>query len=109
MTRTTAPRRALRDLSLASLLTLAAAAPTLAADGAAVYNQNCAMCHNPGLANSPKFGDKAGWAARLPSGRDALLKSVLMGKGAMPARGGNPKLGDEEVAAALDHLLASVK
>lgn len=109
MTRRSPLPQALRDLSLAGLLTLAAAVPALAADGPTVYNQNCAMCHNPGLANSPKWGDKAGWATRLPSGREALLKSVLMGKGAMPARGGNPKLGDEEVAAALDHLLASVK
>lgn len=96
--------------ALATLLVGASAVPpALAADGTAVYNQNCAMCHNPGLANSPKLGDKAAWAPRVALGRDALLKSALTGKGAMPPRAGNPKLSDDEVAAALDHLLAAVK
>jgi cytochrome c5 len=67
------------------------------------------MCHVPGLANAPKFGDKAAWEPRVASGREALLGSALKGKNAMPARGGNPKLSDEEVAAALDHMLAAVK
>lgn len=80
-----------------------------AADGATVYNQNCAMCHNPGLANSPKFGDKAAWAPRLATGKEALLKSALNGKGVMPAKGGNPKLSDEDISAAIDHMLAAVK
>ena len=80
-----------------------------AADGLAVYNQNCAMCHVPGLANAPKFGDKAAWAPRLETGRDALLAAAIKGKGAMPPRAGNPKLTDAEVAAALDHLLAAAK
>jgi cytochrome c5 len=95
------------------VLTAAAAAlatlPAQAADGAAVFNQACSMCHTPGLANSPKFGDKAAWAPRVANGRDALLHSALNGKGAMPAKGGNPKLSDDEVAAALDHMLAAVK
>lgn len=80
-----------------------------AADGPAVYNQNCAMCHAPGLANSPKFGDKEAWAPRVKTGRDALLASAIKGKGVMPAKGGNPKLSDEDVGAALDHMLAAVK
>lgn len=79
-----------------------------AADGKVVFEQNCAMCHVPGLANSPKLGDKEAWAPRVKTGRDALMQSALKGKGVMPAKGGNPKLSDEEVAAALDHILASV-
>jgi len=94
-----------------TMLLLALAAPLLAqaADGATVYNQNCAMCHVPGLANAPKFGDKAAWAPRLETGRDALLNSALKGKGAMPPKAGNPKLSDEEVAAAMDHMLAAAR
>ncbi len=80
-----------------------------AADGATVYNQNCAMCHAPGLANSPKFGDKAAWAPRIATGKDALLKSALNGKGAMPARGGNAKLSDDDVAAAVEHMVNAAK
>jgi cytochrome c5 len=100
------------NAAVAALIGVAAtfsALPARAADGATVYNQTCAMCHVPGLANAPKFGDKAAWEPRLAGGRDALLNSALKGKGVMPAKGGNPKLTDEEVAAALDHMLAAVK
>jgi cytochrome c5 len=83
--------------------------PSFAADGAAVYNQNCAMCHAPGLANSPKFGDKAAWAPRIATGKESLLKSALNGKGVMPAKGGNPKLTEDEVSAAIDHMVAAAK
>lgn len=93
-----------------ALITLTGlAAPALANEGLTVYNQNCAMCHVPGLANAPKFGDKAAWGPRVATGREALLKSVLAGKGAMPPKAGNPKLTDEQAAAALDHMLAAVK
>jgi cytochrome c5 len=95
--------------SVAALFALAAAPAQAGADGLTVFNQNCAMCHVPGLANSPKFGDKEAWAPRVAQGRDALLKSALNGKGVMPPRAGNPKLSDEEVAAGLDHMLAAVK
>jgi cytochrome c5 len=96
-------------LALATAAAAFATVPAQAADGTAVFNQNCAMCHVPGLANSPKFGNKEDWAPRLATGRDALLGSALKGKNAMPARGGNPKLSDDEVAAAVDHMLAAVK
>ena len=95
-----------QTLALA-LLTLAGAAQ--AADGPTVYNQNCAMCHVPGLANSPKFGDKEAWAPRIATGKDALLQSVVKGKGAMPPKAGAADLTDEEVIAALDHMVAAVK
>lgn len=98
--------------SLAPVLTLTlltAMGTAQAADGATVYNQNCAMCHAVGLANSPKFGDKEAWAPRLATGRDALINSALKGKGVMPPKAGNPKLTDEEVVAALDHMVAAAK
>jgi cytochrome c5 len=98
--------------SLAPALTLALlalAANARAADGATVYNQNCAMCHAVGLAESPKFGDKAAWAPRIATGRDALIASAIKGKGVMPPKAGNPKLSDEEVIAALDHMVAAAK
>ena len=99
----------------ALLPVLAAATLTLstglsqAAEGKDVYNQACAMCHVPGLANAPKFGDKAAWEPRIKTGREAMLTAELKGKGAMPAKGGNPKLSDEDVGAALDFMLAAVK
>ena len=95
---------------LAALLLAACVAPAMAApDGATVYKQNCAMCHNAGLAKSPKFGDKEAWESRLAGGQPALLQAALSGKGAMPPKGGNTALTDDAVKAAVDHMLAAVK
>ncbi|MDP4302027.1 c-type cytochrome [Leptothrix discophora] len=101
--------RAFPILSAALGAAVFVALPAQAADGTAVYNANCAMCHVPGLANAPKTGDKAAWEPRLKAGRDALLASAIKGKGAMPPKAGNPKLSDEDLGAALDHMLAAVK
>jgi len=88
-----------------------AAAPASAAvvDGAAIYQQACFACHATGAANAPKLGDKAAWAPRLPSGKEALLNSVLKGKGAMPPKGGRMHLSDEQISAAVDHMIQAAQ
>jgi cytochrome c5 len=80
-----------------------------AANGAKTYDAVCAMCHNAGVAGAPKAGDKAAWAPRLAQGKETLYASALKGKGAMPAKGGNPALADADVRAAVDHLVATAK
>lgn len=68
-----------------------ASAPREIQTGEQVYKAVCASCHAAGVAGAPKFGDASVWSARLGKGYDALLTSVIKGKGAMPARGGaNP-------------------
>jgi cytochrome c5 len=86
-----------------------AAAPALAADGKAVYDRTCMVCHASGVANAPKLGDKAAWAPRLAAGKDALVTSVVKGKGAMPPKAGATDLKDDDIKAAVDYMLASVK
>jgi len=68
----------------------------------------CQACHGTGLLNSPKIGDKDAWNARLEAagGVDGLVKAAIAGKGAMPARGGNAALSDEEVKAAIEYMTA---
>lgn len=73
-------------------------------DGATSYAAQCAACHAAGLVGAPKFGDAGAWAARLGSGYDALLNSVMKGKGAMGAQAGGG-LSDLEVARAMVHML----
>lgn len=85
----------------------AAAASALAADGKAVYDKTCVACHASGVANAPKLGDKAAWAPRLATGKDALLTSVLKGKGAMPPKAGAAGLKDDEIAAAVEFMMAA--
>jgi cytochrome c5 len=71
--------------------------------GEQVYQAQCSACHNSGAAGAPKFGDAAAWAPRLATGYDALMNSVLKGKGAMAAQGGGDH-SDFEIARAVVYL-----
>ena len=73
------------------------------ASGEAVYAAQCVACHAAGVAGAPKFGDVAAWAPRIATGYEALLTSVLKGKGAMGAQGGGAYR-DEELGRAVVHL-----
>ena len=77
-----------------------AAGGSAAKNGAEIVKEVCAACHQAGVANAPKIGDKAAWAARLKLGLDGLLQSVLKGKGAMAPRAGT-NLTDQELASAI--------
>jgi len=80
-----------------------------ATDGKAVYDKICFACHAQSVAGSPKLGDKAAWAPRLKQGTDALVQSVIKGKGAMPPKAGNPALTDQEIRAAIDFMASQSK
>jgi cytochrome c5 len=56
--------------------------------GEEVYKSVCSACHAAGVAGAPAFANNGAWSARVGKGYEALLSSVLKGKGAMPARGG---------------------
>lgn len=76
-------------------------APKVVKTGEEVVKNVCGACHTTGAANAPKIGDKAGWAARLGQGLEGLTKSAVIGKAAMPPRGGVPDLSDFEIARAI--------
>lgn len=71
--------------------------------GEQVYNAVCTACHGIGAAGAPKTGDEAAWAPRIKTGYDAMLKSALEGKNAMPRQGGG-EYSDYEVARAVVYL-----
>jgi len=66
-----------------------------------IIKANCAMCHAAGLMGAPKIGDVAMWAPRISQGKDMLINNAIKGIRMMPAKGGNSRLTDEEVAAAV--------
>jgi len=68
-----------------------------------LYQGACAACHTSGVANAPKLGDVAAWEERNALGLEALVASVINGKGAMPARGGSA-YSDEDIERAVKHL-----
>lgn len=79
-------------------------------DGHAIWEAHCAVCHQTGVANAPKIGDKSEWAPILSG---ASLKTIFSrdihgytGKrGTMPAKGGNPSLSDAQVIAAAKYMI----
>jgi cytochrome c5 len=94
---------------LTALVAFGFASGAMAADGKAVYEKTCVACHAAGVANAPKFGDKAAWAPRIATGKAALVGSVTKGKNAMPPKGGNAALTDADIAAAVDYITAAAK
>jgi cytochrome c5 len=80
-----------------------------ASAGKALYDSACTACHAAGIAGAPKFGDAAAWAPRAKSGVDALVQSVIKGKGAMPAKGGRPDATDADIKASVEFMLAAAK
>lgn len=81
--------------------------------GKSVFGKVCAMCHASGAAGAPKPGNKDEWGPRIAQGNDVLYKHALEGfngtKGAMPAKGGNATLTDDEVKAAVDYMVSLSK
>ncbi|MFN7294026.1 MAG: c-type cytochrome [Lysobacteraceae bacterium] len=77
-------------------------------DGAGIYQNLCSACHANGAGGAPA-PTAAAWAPRLAQGRDTLVKHATEGfqgaAGIMPARGGNARLTDEQVAASVDYMI----
>ena len=86
----------------------AAAEPeVLAADaGAQLYEKQCKVCHENGLLEAPKFGDKAAWAPHLAKDIETLHMHSAKGFNKMPAQA----VGDvteAQVHAAVDYMVAA--
>jgi len=71
--------------------------------GEELVNGACASCHIAGVAGAPALTDADEWAARREAGLDALVASVVNGKGAMPAGGGS-NYSEEEIRLAVQHI-----
>ncbi len=90
-----------------SRVEMAAAAAGAAAAGSRsgeqIYKAVCGACHEAGVANAPKLGDKAAWAPRIALGLDGLMKSAIAGKNAMPPRGASDA-NDAELARTIVYM-----
>ncbi|HWR02003.1 MAG TPA: c-type cytochrome [Chlorobaculum sp.] len=82
--------------------------PKLAA-GKTVYDGGCNACHDAGMMNAPKPGDKAAWAPRIAKGEDVLIKNSINGFNGMPAKGGNAANTDEQITNAVKYLISISK
>lgn len=78
--------------------------------GPQVYNAACLACHAAGVGGAPIVGDVDAWTARIAQGDDVLYDHAINGfqgqMGYMPPKGGRLDLSDDEVAAAVDYMVA---
>ncbi len=65
-------------------------------------------CHATGVANAPKFGDKAAWAPRIQQGIPTLVQNAIKGKNAMPPKGGS-SASDADMRAAVEYMVNAAK
>ena len=79
-------------------------APKGTQSGEQVYATVCKTCHEAGLAGAPKFGDKAAWAKVVAQGDKLSFEHAISGFKAMPAKGGNSELTDDEVKRAVAYM-----
>jgi cytochrome c5 len=82
---------------------LCAAAPVglgaqAAKSGEQVYKETCSVCHATGVANAPKFGDKAAWGPLIKEGQHVLTAHGWVGVRGMPPKGGKADLPLDEFA-----------
>ena len=97
-------------------LVCAAAMPAAAQDGARlalgekVFVSSCKSCHDTGKPqnDAPQLSEQSEWKDRRGKGRPDLYRNAIDGFSgyyAMPPRGGNAALSDDEVKAAVDYML----
>ncbi|NRA17466.1 MAG: cytochrome c5 family protein [Oceanospirillaceae bacterium] len=84
----------------------AVAASGPARTGVEVYDTKCALCHAAGVSGAPKFGTSE-WTDRNARGIEALLATAISGINAMPAKGLCGDCSDDELQAAIEHMIKS--
>ncbi len=77
-------------------------------DGATVYGTFCIACHGSGVGGAPKLGDAGDWEARIAQGKDVMVDHAINGFNAMPAKGACMDCSDDEIVAAIDHMIAGL-
>lgn len=71
-----------------------------------IYSNVCAACHDSGVSDAPIMGETDEWSNRLnDKGLDTLFDHAINGFNAMPARGGDSSLTDEQVREAVAYML----
>ena len=78
--------------------------------GKRTYERYCFSCHAAGVADAPKFGDRASWGTRLEKGEDALLQSVIDGMPpGMPVMGLCYACSEEQLRDSVDYMLEALE
>lgn len=67
--------------------------------GDKIFSKVCIQCHaaDSTVPNAPRLGNNGDWAPRIAQGFDTLFQHALNGFNAMPAKGGQADLTDDEL------------
>lgn len=79
-------------------------APLSADAGQKRYETTCKVCHDSGMLDAPKMGDKNAWQARIAKGKDTLYMHSIKGFNKMPAQAVGD-ISEEEVKMAVDYMI----
>jgi len=77
--------------------------------GMAQYEATCSACHANAAIGAPVVGDKEAWIEVMTKGLDTVTHNALNGINAMPPRGGNMDLSDDEMKIIIDYMIQSSK
>ncbi len=107
-------RAALEAAKAASAKAAPAAAYGGTTDGKVIFDKLCTTCHTNPATGAPQLGDKAEWAPRIAEGIPTLIDHALNGYTGpdghhMPAKGGNPALTKEQIAATVKWIVSQSK
>ncbi|MEP1471165.1 MAG: c-type cytochrome [Halieaceae bacterium] len=75
------------------------------ADGKAVYETTCKICHESGIAGAPQTRNAADWEGRSSLWESVLFEHANKGYLAMPPKGGAEDASDYDVEAAAEYML----
>ncbi len=89
----------------------APAAPASAGpkSGKDVYASVCGTCHATGVLSAPKMGNAGDWGPRVAKGMDTLYTHAIGGFNSMPPKGTCAACSDDEIKAAVKHMVDSSK
>ena len=74
--------------------------------GEQIFNKVCLQCHaaDSSVPNAPRITNNAEWAPRIAQGFETLFNKAASGFNAMPARGGQADLTDDELKRAIAYM-----
>ena len=81
------------------------AAPAAPRSGETIVNTYCMACHGTGMAGAHKLGNAEAWGPIMATGMDAVLASAKKGKNVMPPMGTCADCSDDELKAAIEHMV----
>ena len=78
-----------------------------AARGAEIFYQTCKACHGATspIPGAPKVTKNEDWAPRIKQGEETLVQHAINGFNAMPPKGGNTALSDDDIKATVHYMV----